>query len=52
MKGVARRTDRNTLEERAKQLERDVDGTSFGGLRADERQLSSSRPSRLIPWET
>jgi hypothetical protein len=38
VKGVARRIDRNTLEERAKQLERDVDGTYFGGLTADERQ--------------
>ena len=38
MKDVARRIDRNTLEERAKQLERDVDGTYFGGLTADERQ--------------
>ena len=38
MKGEARRIDRNTLEETAKQLERDVDGTSFGVLRVDERQ--------------
>ena len=52
VKGVARRIDRNILEERAKQLERDVDGTSFGALRADERQRSASRTRRLIPWET
>jgi len=38
VKGEARRIDRNTLEETAKQLERDVDGTSFGVLRVDERQ--------------
>jgi hypothetical protein len=38
VKGVARRIDRNILEERAKQLEQDVDGTSFGALRADERE--------------